>query len=142
VIPYYIKLQKQRSQSNIAGVLNWLLPLSPVIVLGTFTNGDTLAFIMYIGFFGLLYNIGQLPLFRRQKLRRNGHAIIGSLGTIFLLTVLTFEWFWKDSIKESHSQVEVLMTAVLFLAGTAVLGYLHFKKQLRPFCHPYWYSKE
>lgn len=133
VIPRYIKLQKENSKSNIAGVLNWLVPISLMIVLGTFTNGDTLAFMMYIAFFGLLYNIGQLPLFKNQKLRRNGHTIIGSLGTIILLTTLTFEWFWKDAIKESYDGVEVIITALLFLAGVAVLAYSYSKKQMRKF---------
>lgn len=133
VIPYYINLQKENSKTNIAGVLNWLVPLSLVIVLGAFTNGDSLAFIMYLAFFGLLYNIGQLPLFKNQKLRRNGHTIIGSLGTIFLLTTLTFEWFWKDAIRESFDGVDVLITVLFFLSGVIVLAYLYSKKQIQNF---------
>ncbi len=133
VIPYYVLLQKQKPETNIAGVLNWLLPLSLVIVLGTFTNGDTLLFLMYIGLFGLFYNLGQLSIFKNQKLRRNGFTIVGSLGTIFLLTILTFEWFWKDSIKETYDQIEVLITCILFLAGIATLAYLHLKKQVQSF---------
>lgn len=133
VIPYYVKLQKEDSQSNMAGVLNWLVPISFVITLGTFTNGKTMSFVMYIVLFGLLYNLGQLPLFKNQKLRRNGHTIIGSLGTIFILTMLTFEWFWKDALNESYDGMEVLITAILFLCGIAVLGYLYFKKQIESF---------
>ena len=133
VIPYYILLQKQKPETNIAGILNWLLPLSLVIVLGTFTNGDTLVFLMYIGLFGTFYNLGQLSIFKNQKLRRNGFTIIGSLGTIFLLTILTFEWFWKDALKETFDQNEVLITVVLFLAGIVTLAHLHLKKQMQSF---------
>ena len=132
-IPYYISLQKHQAQSNIVGVLNWLIPLSTVMVLGAFTTGNSLSFIMYLGLFGLLYNLGQLPFFKKQKLRRNGFAIIGSLGTVFLLTMLTFEWFWKDAAKDSIDGMEVLITAVLFIAATAVLGYLHVKKHIDSF---------
>lgn len=133
VIPFYVNLLKKQPESNIAGVLNWLVPLSLVIALGTFTGGDTLVFMMYLGFFGLLYNLGQIPFFKKQKLRRNGYTIIGSLGTIFLLTILTFEWFWKDAVIESYHTIDVLMTLVLFLSGTTVLAYLHFKKQIKSF---------
>jgi len=133
VIPCYINLLKKQPESNIAGVLNWLIPLSPLIVLGTFTGGDSLVFITYIAFFGLLYNIGQLPFFKKQKLRRNGFAIIGSLGTIFLLTVLTFKWFWKDALNESFHATELVLTTILFLAGIAVLAYLYLKKHLKEF---------
>ena len=133
LIPYYVKLQKQKSETNISGVLNWLIPASLVITLSTFTDGDTLAFIMYVGLFGMFYNLGQIPLFKNQKLRRNGYSIIGSLGTVFLLTILTFEWFWKDAFIESYNDIELLITALLFLSGIAVLGYLHYKKQIKSF---------
>jgi uncharacterized membrane protein len=133
VVPYYIKLQKENPQNNSTVVFNWLIPLSLVIALGTFTKGDTLGFMMYLGFFGLLYNLGQLPLFKTQKLRRNGFALIGSLGTTFLLTILTFEWFWKDARRETYDEMALLMTLVLFISGIAVLIFLHFTKQLKRF---------
>ncbi|MEP3208252.1 MAG: DUF2157 domain-containing protein [Maribacter sp.] len=133
ILPFYISLQKRHSESNLAGILNWILPLSLVIVLGSFTNGDTLVLLMYIALFGLLYNIGQLPLFKVQKLRRNGYTIMGSLGTVFLLTILTFEWFWKDAINESFHARGLIITALLFLSGIAVIGYLRLKKRLKDF---------
>jgi len=133
VIPYYINLVKKRPDHNIAGVLNWLIPLSPLIVLGTFATGDTLVLLMYIALFGLFYNIGQLPFFKNQKLRRNGYTVLGSLGTVFLLIILTFEWFWKDAINESYHDQGLIITLILFLSGIAVLGYLHLKKHIKDF---------
>lgn len=133
VIPFYINQLKKQPESNSSGVLNWLVPLSPTIALSAFTGGDTLVFMMYLGFFGLLYNLGQIPFFKNQKLRRNGYTIIGSLGSIFLLTILTFEWFWKDAAIESYHAIDVSITTILFLAGIAVLAYLHLKKQIKSF---------
>lgn len=133
VIPFYIHLQKKQASSNISGILNWLLPLSLVMVLGTFTTGNSLSFIMYLALFGVLYNIGQLPFFKNQKLRRNGYTIIGSLGTVILLTILTFEWFWKEAIKDLFGEMEIVMTILLYIAGIVVLGYLHIKKHIRDF---------
>ncbi|WP_350284297.1 DUF2157 domain-containing protein [uncultured Croceitalea sp.] len=133
VVPYYIRLQKQEAQSNIAGVLNWLLPLSPIIVLGTFTSGDISSFLMYLGLFGLLYNLGELPQFKNQKLRRNGYTVMGSLGTITILMVLTFEWFWKDATRDSYEQINIMLTSIPFLAAFAVLIYVHLKKHVKTF---------
>jgi uncharacterized membrane protein len=133
VIPYYIKLQKDNPKSNIAGVLNWLIPLSLTIVLPTFSNGSELVFVMYIGLFGLFYNIGQLPLFNNQKLRRNGFTIIGSLGTVYLLTLLTFKWFWTDSLHGVISTNDLLISILLFATAIAVLWYVQMKNQLKDF---------
>ncbi len=133
VIPYYIGLLKKRPESNTVGLLNWLIPLSGLTVLGTFTNGDTLVLLMYLALFGLFYNMGQIPFFKNLKLRRNGYTVIGSLGTIFLLIILTFEWFWKDTINEFYHSTDLIFTAILFLAGIAILGYLHLKKYLKGF---------
>lgn len=133
VIPFYINLLKKQPDSNISGVLNWLVPISLLIALGTYTGGDTLVLMMYLGFFGFLYNLGQIPFFKNQKLRRNGYTIIGSLGSIFLLTILTFEWFWKDAAIESYQAIDLSITTILFLAGIVVLTYLHLKKQIKSF---------
>lgn len=132
-VPYYIQLLKEQPRSNIAGVLNWLMPLSLVISAGAFIKADTLAFLLYIGLFGLFYNIGQLPLFKNQKLRRNGLTIMGSLGTIFLLTMLTFEWFWKDARNEVYDALELSTTFIIFALGVAVLVYSHWKKIIQRF---------
>lgn len=133
VIPFYIHLQKERASSNIAGLLNWFLPLSLVMTLGTFTSGHSLSFIMYLALFGLLYNLGQFPFFKNQKLRRNGYTIIGSLGTVILLTMLTFEWFWKEAIRDSFGETEIVITILLYVLGISVLGYLHLKKYIKDF---------
>lgn len=133
IIPFYIHLQKENSSSQITGIFNWLLPLSLVLVLGVFTNGSTLSFLTYLALFVLFYNLGQLPLFKRQKLRRNGYAIIGSFGTTLIAVLLTFEWFWMDATDDSFETIELLATLILYTLGMGVLGYLHFKKTLRGF---------
>ena len=133
VVPYYLHLQKRQTLSNIAGILNWFLPLSLIITLGTFGKGDTESFMMYLAMFGLFYNLGELPIFKHQKLRRNGYTVIGSLGTIFILMVLSFQWFWKDASIDSHTTVDSLLVGTLFFMAIAVLGYLHLKRHVNDF---------
>jgi len=87
-LPFYLRLEKSK---NITSVLNWLTPLSVVIVLGAFISWDIqIGFLVYIVLFGLLYNIGKLPSFSNQKLRKNGYLILGSLGTVFMLLTASF----------------------------------------------------
>ncbi len=132
-IPYYIQLQKKAFQSQVIGVLNWLIPLSALLVLGTFVSGDTLLVLLYLAFFGLLYNIGKLPKFKDQKLIRNGYTVLGSLGMVTILLIMTFEWFWKEVRLDTYETIEALFTGSIFLAATAVLIYLYLKKKLERF---------
>lgn len=132
-IPSYIKVLKEQPKSNISGILNWLMPLSFIIALGAFAEGETITVMLYVGLFGLLYNLGQLPIFKNQKLRRNGYSIFGSLGTVILLTFLSFEWFWTVTYNELNYIDEKWITLLIYLAGFSILAFLHFKKQIESF---------
>ena len=82
-----------------------------------------LGFLMYGMLFGAFYNLGKLKPFNRQQLRRNGYVIIGSLGMIALLVILSFNIIWKEMLSEEilfHSQ-EVIITIVLFFTALLLL---------------------
>ncbi|MFD1614901.1 DUF2157 domain-containing protein [Gelatiniphilus marinus] len=136
LMPYYYKLLKVSKAHNITSIFNWLLPLSAVIVLGAFVekNGEY-GFLMYVVLFGLLYNIGKIPFFNNQKLRRNGYLILGSLGTIYMLLLTSFEWLWQDIL--THDFVfgtqEFYVSIVLFLITITVLIYSFSKKWVKNF---------
>jgi len=136
LIPHYYQLLKEKKTHNITSIFNWLLPLSIIIVLGAFANnGGEFGFLMYVILFGLLYNIGKLPFFDNQKLRRNGYLVLGSLGTIYMLMLTSFEWLWKDILRhniEFNSQ-EFYVSLVLFLVTLGVLIYSYSKKWAQSF---------
>lgn len=73
-------------------------------------------FIAYFSLFGLLYLIGNFDMFKRQKLRNNGYLILGSLGTIVLLLVLSFDWFWED-LRRKDFQFDNIIVSPEFLAS-------------------------
>ena len=130
ILPHYILLLKHKATSNITSIFNWILPLSLTIVLGAFVknNGD-FGFLMYMILFGLFYNIGKIPFFDSQKLRRNGFLIFGSLGTIILLLITSFRWIWEDVFETLELYVqEFYITLVLFAITTMVLGYSYSKQ--------------
>ena len=135
VVPFYYRLLKHRPQANITSIFNWLFPLSVVITLGTFVGyGDQFGFLMYVLFFGLLYNIGKIPFFDDQKLRRNGYLILGSMGTIVTLLIASFRWFWKFSFKSSVFELqEFYFSVFLFLITVGLLVYMNGKKWIKDF---------
>ena len=86
-------------------------------------NGE-FGFLMYMILFGLLYNIGKLPFFDNQKLRRNGYIVLGSLGTIYTLMLTSFEWLWQDVLRHDivFNSQEFYISIVLFLISLAENG--------------------
>ena len=136
VMPYYGRLLKYQKESNLTSVLNWLIPLSITIVLGSFVDkSEELGYLMYILFFGLIYNIGNWPYFKNQRLRRNGYLILGSLGTVFILLLTSFEWFWEDLIRHdvSFNSQEGYLSLALLLTAAGVLFYSYLKKWIIKF---------
>lgn len=132
-LPYYIQLLKQRRTSNITSIFNWIIPLSIAITLGAFIeNNGEFGYLMYISLFSLLYNIGKLPYFDSQKLRRNGYLILGSLGTVFMLLLASFEWLWKDILNEElvFNSQEFYFFVIIFLLNIVVLIYSYLNKWL------------
>lgn len=133
-VPYYLQLLKNNIDANITSIFNWLLPLSLIIVLGTFIDKiGEFGVLMYVCLFGLFYNIGKMPLFDNRKLRRNGYLILGSLGTIYMLIITSFDWLWKDRIKNTldiNSQ-EFYVSLVIFLMAFGVLVYSYSKSWIK-----------
>ncbi len=136
MIPHYYQLLKNKKTHNVTSIFNWFLPLSVVIVLGAFVNrSEEFGFLMYVILFGLFYNIGKLPFFDNQKLRRNGYLILGSLGTIYMLMFASFEWLWKDILRHDiiFNSQEFYISIILFLLALSVLIYSHSKKWIQSF---------
>ncbi len=135
VIPFYFQLLKDKPKANITSIFNWLFPLSLVITLGTFVgSGEQFGFLMYILLFGLLYNIGKIPFFNNQKLRRNGYLIIGSLGSIITLLATSFEWFWEFNFKESIFELQELFISIFLFAVTfGLIVYMNGKRWIKEF---------
>lgn len=97
ILPYYVLLYKKRPKSNFMVFHNWLIPISVIFALGTIQqDSDELMFLAYSSLFGLLYLIGNFNFFIDQRPGNNGYKILGSLGTIIILLILSFDWFWEE----------------------------------------------
>ncbi len=138
--PYYWMQLKSSPRANVTSIFNWFVPLSVLISLGAFVQGNSIiGFVMYICLFGLFYNIGKLPFFNHQKMRKNGYLILGSLGTVITLLIASFRFIWTeaDYLMSNGFYIQntndLIITIVLGAAALSVLGYLLKRKQLRPF---------
>ncbi|GAA3587188.1 DUF2157 domain-containing protein [Flavivirga amylovorans] len=136
LLPHYYKLLKHKKLHNITSVLNWLFPLSVIIVIGAFVRGDGhFGFLIYVILFGLFYNIGKTPCFNEQKIRRNGYLVLGSLGTVYMLLLTSFKWLWEDVfIDKLNFNSQAFYIALILLCSVLVLVmYSYSKKWIRDF---------
>ncbi|MCW5520235.1 DUF2157 domain-containing protein [Aureitalea sp. L0-47] len=134
IIPFYLRMLREQPEGNATSILNWAIPLSLAITFGAFVSEATnIVFLMYVGLFGLLYNLGKLEVFNSGKLRRNGYAIIGSLGMIYVFMLVTFEFAWAEFNPSEHLTKDIVITVGIFGMACLVLLYLASKKKLLPF---------
>jgi hypothetical protein len=128
ILPHYYQLNKQSPSSNFTIFHHWIIPLSLIIVLGTFgQQEELLMFLAYFSLFGWLYLIGRLTYFEEQALRNNGFLVLGSLGSIIILLMLSFDFFWEELFRQKQ-EVGEWLSAPEFYVATAVtllgLGFL------------------
>jgi uncharacterized membrane protein len=131
VAPRYMNLLKKKEAQNMSSVLNWLIPLSLIISFGAFVkNNEQFGYLIYIILFGLLFNIGKTSFFYHQKFRRNGYYVLGSLGTIFMLLLVSFKWLWENIFTKAISFNSQEFYIVLFLCVVSIilLSYSYSKK--------------
>jgi uncharacterized membrane protein len=133
IIPHYYSLLKHHKNANITSIFNWLFPLSVTIVLGAFVDQfSELGFLMYLLLFSLFYNLGKVPFFDDQKLRRNGYLIFGSLGIVIMILTMSFDSFWYLE-KFFFNTQETYVSLILFIANLGLLIYSYSKGWLKSF---------
>jgi uncharacterized membrane protein len=137
-LPYYYLSLRKTPVSNFMYFHHWIIPLSATISLGTIAhNNEHLMFVAYISLFGLFTLIGNLPLIKNQKNWINGYAIIGTLGTIILFFIFSFEWFWNEKVLNNQfflkESPEFIATAILSVSAILLMFYQYNKKILSGF---------
>jgi uncharacterized membrane protein len=133
VVPHYYRVLKHHKNANITSIFNWLFPLSITIVLGAFVDQlSELGFLMYLLLFSLFYNVGKIPFFDTQKLRRNGYLIFGSLGIVIMILTMSFDGFWYLERFFFNAQ-ETYVSIVLFVVNLGLIIYSYAKGWLKLF---------
>ena len=111
ILPHYYQLYKVKSQSNFMIFHNWIIPLSITISLGSLSLFHSkFMFIAYLSLLAGFYLLGNRTFFSQQKLRNNAYGIIGSLGIVIVLLILSFDWFWIDLMRHSYDYKRVIVS--------------------------------
>lgn len=96
-LPQYFFAIKNYPKSNFTSLENWLIPLSITISLGTLASSvGYFLYVAYFSLFGLFFNIGNNEFFKDHKLINNPYRVMGTIGTVILLFVSSFEGFWME----------------------------------------------
>lgn len=127
ILPHYYQLYQKDEGNNYLSFHHWLVPISLLIALGTFTQED--GEWLFIGYFSLLggfYLLGQNLLNRSQRGIRNGYLIIGSAGMIGMLLLFTFHDFWEEILSVKWSTIFRVPEFYASLIVTVLAGGLHY----------------
>lgn len=118
-LPHYYRQFKKNPQSNFVIFHNWVVPASMTIAfISLGFRQENLVPLGLMNLFGLLLLLGGQEGLRERKLFNNGYLVLGSLGTLITLLVLSFEWYWED-LADDYLPVGALatpgfITAVIF----------------------------
>lgn len=133
IIPFYLLKLKREGLVNLIAVSNWLLPLSLTVVAGSFVYSEwELLPVIYLLLFSSLYLIGMLPVFKNHSLRKNGYAVLGSLGMVIVLLITSFKLIWEKlyiSINYSSQEFVIVVILLLINVGLLVFNKLNSKKE-------------
>lgn len=128
-LPWYLKKQTQNLHSNYLTIYHWLISLSAIMVLGAFHH-TLLEYIfpMYIALFAIYFLWGNSKLFENKPNYQNPYLVLGTLGTLVCMFILSFDDVWSDLIK-SHLAYDKVFTSIEFYVAfilSAFAGVLLF----------------
>ena len=134
VLPHYYLLLQNRPSSNFNTLHGWVIPLSLTIVLGTLSDGtESAMFIAYLTMFSIFYQISKMDFFQERQVNLRGYNIIGFVGAVFVLMLMTFSWYWEDLMRKEPSMGDLVASqefwVLCFLTLIATLLLYRRQKQ-------------
>jgi hypothetical protein len=134
VLPfYYLEFLKNGIKNNFFYFNSWLLALSLTICLGVFVdNHGELILIAYMSLFSAYVILSEMPSFDTGRVISNAYLVIGSLGVVITLLILTFDFYWQElddasSERLTQSGEFVTSTVTSLIAGALLVSVLRRK---------------
>jgi uncharacterized membrane protein len=107
IIPAFYNQIKHNSNSNFTKVLYWLIAISGGIALTAFGHkSEELLMLAFFGYFSLLSIGGQTLVDQNEATEANGLSVVGKLGSLTILFILSFKWFWFGLYSENLNLLE------------------------------------
>ena len=134
VLPHYWMLYKSGKHTNFFTFHSWFIAISLLIGLGTYSKAyEQFMMISYFSLLGLFYLLGNTDFFNKQKIINNSYLLLGGFGTLVMLLVLSFDFFWESLIKTDFFFNEVLVSpdfiTALITSITALILFIYNKKK-------------
>jgi len=128
---YYLEFIQKGLKNNFFYFHSWLLALSLTVCLGVFidANGE-LIMIAYMCLFSGYVILSEMKAFDTGRVISNAYLVVGSLGVIISLLILSFDFYW-DELSDSSSEnilggIE-LIVAIIGTLGAGLLLFLHLR---------------
>ena len=131
ILPYYYELLKKNKFNNFTFFHNWFVPLYiafslPILI----RNSLEWIPLMFLGLFAIIYIIGKTDNLRYHNYLKNAYLLIGVIGTLILLYIVSFEDYWysvitKNPFDEPGISFLLVVTAllvVLILTGKSIVA--------------------
>lgn len=140
-LPYYYFQCTRKPNSNFTNLHHWLIALSVLICFNTSIDNDTAEYYMRnmvpasMNVLACFYLIGHLPYFRKQRVLSNPFLTLGSLGSIIMLLIFTFDDVWPSREIEDatiFSLQHILMYGTFILAVLLLINRYRNTKSIIP----------
>ncbi len=124
VVPYYVSRYKKQPDSNFVSSFGWALPLSLMMVLGTFTEGYGLfSLALYMALGCLLYNISNIQALAKTPRALYGSRVTGLGAMLLILFISSFHTVWQVAMYWGlGGGQELIVWSILIVAALAAAG--------------------
>lgn len=117
VIPDYYFLLRSKPLSNFTRLYSWFVPLSITLALGMIhSKHEEWLFVAYMALFSIFYLFGNLRQVNDSNVKVNSFTFIGSIGSIVILLMLSFDWFWLAMERENPHYLEIFTSREFILS--------------------------
>lgn len=137
ILPFFLQLTQSKGK-NFVYFHRWFLAISVMITLNMFADhGDAMyTFVAYMSLFSFFILLGQTKNFGEGKIMTNAFLVTGSIGSIWLLLILSFRSAWDDAARDQALLNEAFFASVaISILAFAVLLYSIKRKGLHEI-HP------
>ncbi|MCA6079071.1 DUF2157 domain-containing protein [Fulvivirga sedimenti] len=133
ILPFYRSLIQRTPGSNFTHFHHWFIALSITLSLWVFESGNGgLLYMNYLLLMGLFQSFGYWLQHHKGIHEFNGMRIVGSVGTVIVLIILSFDGAWRE-MRFNEWNLDLFLLSpeflvFLFIAGLFVILYVKVRK--------------
>lgn len=100
--PKWIYDIRRQGNSNFGNFTHWILSISLVLCAGTIAERhEELLLPAYFTLFALFYLFAQSPFAEKWNIKTSAFRVLGHLGSIIVLLILSFKDIWESILREN-----------------------------------------